>query len=113
MNAVQSIGGFLTPYDYENITVATVAIGFTATKVKPGTTVADRDLGHARSILVTVEEADIRYTIHGSDPVAGSSTGHLAVSGSVLSFSNYQAMLNFRAVRAAGTSAKLKVTYLR
>lgn len=113
MNAVQHIGGFLTPYTYENITVSTTPIGFTTTKIKPVSSVKERDLGHARSILVTVEEADVRYTVDGTTPAAGSSTGHLAVSGSVLSFSNYQAMLNFRAVRSSGTDAKLKVTYSR
>ena len=108
----QNMHGHLMPYAYENITVSNTPIGFTATKVVPVTSKAERDLGTARLVVVTVEDASIRFTVHGVDPDAGT-TGHLIASGTILDFANLQTMLQFRAIRATATDAKLKVTYYR
>lgn len=112
MNAVQQVGGFLTPYAFETITVSTVPIGFTASKIAPTASQLQRDLGKARAILVSVEAQTIRYTFDGTTPVAAT-TGHQAFDKDGLTFNNLQSMLNFRAVRDAGVDAKLQVTYLR
>lgn len=111
MQVTQQVGGSLTPYAYENITVNT-SIGFTSTLVRPVSTVAEKDLGAARLIVAQVEGAEIRYRYDGGTPVATSS-GHLAAVGTILTFINLQAMLNFRAVKEGGSNATLRVTYSR
>jgi len=112
MNINQTVSGFFTPYDYERITVSTSAVGFTAAKLNPMGDDLQRNLRKARLILVTVETDTIRYTIHGVNPVA-TSLGHLGRVGDVLSFANWQAMKNFRAIREGGADGHLSVTYLR
>lgn len=112
MNITQSISGFLTPYAHEKITVSTAVKQFTAAKIEPTSSVAERELGHARLILVTVEAQTIRYTFDGTTPTVGD-IGHLAEDKVPLSFANLQAMRNFKAVRENGADATLQVTYLR
>lgn len=112
MQIGQSVGGYLTPYDYESITVAGAAIGFTESKFNIASTKAEKDLGNARLITATLETGSIRYTVHGANPTAGD-IGHLAEPGASFSFANYQAMKNFKAIRETGTSGTLKVTYWR
>ncbi len=70
-------------------------------------------LGKARLIFVTVPGA-VRYRIDGPGPVAAT-TGHLAAAASTLTFGNYQAAKNFRAVKedTGGADVVLQVTYFR
>ena len=112
MNITQSISGFLTPYAHEKITVSTAVKQFTASNIERTSSAAERELGHARLILVTVEAQPIRYTFDGTTPTVGD-VGHVAADTVPLSFANLQAMRNFRAVRDGGTDAVLQVTYLR
>lgn len=111
MELVQHITGYLQPHAFDTITVSTSAVGFTASKVLLTGTREEKDKGDTRYILVTVE-GTIRWTMHGSNPVAGT-TGHLASNASVITFGNRQAMLNFRAISEDGSAATLQVTYLR
>lgn len=115
MENIQSVGGFLTPYAYENITIDATAGGkaFTTTNIFSTASAAQRDLGKTRLIIATLEDAQIRYsTVIGTPPTAGAN-GHLADVGTVLSFVNLKAMQDFRAIRETGVSGTLHVTYYR
>ncbi len=112
MDIIQEISGFFTPYAFETITVDGTVKQLTATKLKPYSTQAQRDMGHARLVLITVETHDVRYTLDGTDPVSGT-TGHIIPAGGALSFANFQALLNYKFTREGGSSATFQVTYLR
>ena len=112
MNTQQNIAGFLTPYAFEMITVSDSAIGFTVANYDSTGSLSAHDQGKARVILVQVQSNPIRYRFDGSNPVATSS-GYLATAYDSITFSNYQAFKNFRAIREEGSDAKLAVTYLR
>lgn len=99
-------------YAYESITVATVAIGFTASLLSP------TNQPSAKAAIVTVEptaSSDFRYLYHGADPTT--TEGHLVTIATptermftVVGINN---LTRFRAIRTGGTSAVLKVTYVR
>ena|SRR3990167_1285198 len=112
--SIQQISGFLTPYAYETITVDNTVggVGFTTTLLDQKDTQVHRDFGRARYVFVTVETANIRYTVDGTVPVA-TGPGHLLETGSSLTFINSQAAKNFRAIRDTGSNGTLRVTYFR
>lgn len=98
------IGG--EAYAYEAVTVATPATRLTATLVSPGAGALS-----AQVVLITTETADMRYRYDGTDPTA--SEGHLAVSGSTVIVTGINNIRRLRLIRTTGTSATLRVTYLR
>jgi hypothetical protein len=115
MDIVQGVGGFLTPYAYENITIDGTAggKGFTVGNIWSTASMQGRDLGKTRLIIATLEDATIRYTtVIGVPPTAGAN-GHLVDIGTMLSFANLKAMQDFRAIRETGVSGTLHVTYYR
>ena len=64
--------------------------------------------------FVTIETADIRYTLDGTTPTltAGTGAGHLATYGSILEIVGHMNIINFKCINAAdGSGAVLKVTY--
>ncbi len=87
---------------YEAITVAAAAIGITATLLKSTTN------GSARSVFMTLETAQIRFRIDGTDPAANQ--GHLLEVGQTLTLTNPSDLKNFRAIRTGSTSGVLRVT---
>jgi hypothetical protein len=91
--------------DYENITVADTAIGFTASKLSPASG------AKPKIIYCTLETAQIRFRYDGTDPTA--SEGHLMNVGGVLEIDDLTDMLNFKAIRTGGTSATLRCTFER
>ena len=91
-------------FSYEAITVATVAIGFTASKLVPDSATPP---GQA---FVTVETASCRFRMDGSDPT--STEGHLLQVGDSINVTGTQNLYNFRAIRDTATSATLRVSYL-
>lgn len=111
MSITQNVAGYLTPYDRETITVSTTAIGFTTSKLQPQASADARDLGKARQVVVSVEGSIRWEMVRAVNPVAGS-VGHPNSNGQ-LEFANWQAMVNFRAVREGAEDATLQVTYLR
>lgn len=115
MDINQIVGGFLTPYAYENITIdATVGgKGFTATNVFSTASAAQRDFGKTRLIVATLEDAQIRFSVLSGTPPVAVTTGHLVDIGTALSFANLKAMQDFRAIRETGVSGTLHVTYYR
>ena len=88
----------LIAFAYEDITVATVSIGGTA-----GT------YDDARSAELTLETAQIRIRIDGSDPTPD--VGHLIEIGDVVRCNSAAQVAAFRAIRTGGTSGALKATY--
>jgi len=93
-------------YDYEDVTVDGTAggVALSAAKVfKIG--------GQARAALITCETADIRYRYDGGAPT--SSVGHLLVAGDSITINGPGNISNFRAIRTAGVSATIRVTYHR
>ncbi len=90
----------LRPSDYEAITVADTAIGFTASKLV--TAVA--------GAFCTLETGQVRFRMDGSDPT--STTGHLLEVGQSFTIYNRAALVNIKFIRTGSTSGALKVTYL-
>lgn len=113
MDATQSVGGHLTAFAFEVLTVdnTTGGVALTASKYAP-TTVAELVKGKARLVIATVEGAPLRWTIDGTAPV-NDTTGHKAEEGTMITLANYQAMVAFRAIRSGGANATLQITYLR
>lgn len=92
-------------YDFETITVADSAIGFTAAKLYP--------TGEApcRRVMATLETAAVRYRMDGTDPTGD--VGHLLNVADVLHVVGINDLLNFRAFRDTGSSGSLSVSYMR
>jgi len=99
-----------TTTDFEKITVADTAIGFTASKIK-GTGTAWTPTRGCQEAFVTVEIAsgNLRFRMDGTDPTT--TVGHLLKSGDSLLLSNPHDIKNFRAIRTTATSGYLHVSY--
>lgn len=115
MDINQTVGGFLTPYAYENITIdATVGgKGFTAGNIWSTASAAGRDLGKTRLITATLEDQQIRYSVVSGTPPTAGANGHLVDVGTMLSFANLKSMQDFRAIREGASNGTLHVTYWR
>ena len=87
-------------FAYESITVSSVAKTFTA---------ATYGLG-VRKAIVTCEDNNIRFTLDGTQVPTSAGVGHLLYVGQTLTLDKYE-IQNFKAVRASGTDATLKITY--
>jgi len=86
---------------YESITTAT-AIGFTSTYFR-----YPSDFGAPmKAALITVETADIRFTMDGTTPTTTATTaiGHLMVSGQSYVVRGWENIRNFKCVNAVGSS---------
>ena len=94
--------GFV-PYAYESITVADAAISLTSATYD--------QVGYNMQAFITLETAQVRWRIDGTDPT--SSEGHLLEAGQNLTLQDSQAVKNFRAIRTGATSGVMKVTYLK
>ena len=116
MEVTQSVSGFFSPYDYEDITVDATAGGKGLNQNKIGSlgSQAGREQGPARLVVITSETADIRYAFDGVliPPVAGG-PGHLLPAGSIMTLASRQIMKQIRFIRDTATSATLRVTYMR
>ena len=93
----------LAPFAYEAITVADAVVGLTAATYT--------QTGYAVQAFITLESAQIRWRIDGTDPT--SSEGHLLEIGQNLTLNDSQAVKNFRAIRTGSSSGVMKVTYLK
>lgn len=92
-------------YDYEAIAVtSTTAIGFSAGKLSPS------NGSRPKSIFISVEDANIRFRVDGTDPTT--TEGHLLTTSDGVTITGPD---NIRAFRAIGVSstADMKVTYER
>lgn len=101
----QFVIGKYIPYAFETVTVAGTAIGLTNSATYLAST------PKPKKVCITVETAQLRYRIDGTDPDA--STGHVLVPTQSLVLEGYSQLNNFKAIRTGGTSSVIQVTYLR
>ena len=84
---------------YESVTVDSTAGGKALTKY-----------GRNKYAIITVETAQIRFTLDGTAPTT--TVGHLLNAGDILELDSLEDMKSFRAIRTGATSATIHVTYL-
>ena len=89
-------------YAFEQITVATTAIGLTTANIRRGT-------GSTKKVVITVESARVRYRVDGTDPT--SSVGDLVNPSQRITLTSFSDIENFSAIRDGSTSATLDVHY--
>jgi hypothetical protein len=87
--------GAQTAASYQSVTVAASAVGVTCSAADV-------------RMFATLETAQVRYRIDGSDPT--SSEGHVLNAGDSLVLTGYGNIAAFRAIRTGSTSGVLKVT---
>lgn len=85
---------------FESVTVSTTAIGVTATVMDDGFI--------PYSALISVEDAAVRYRTDGTDPTAA--VGHILEPGDVVTLTQRDELVRFRAIRRDGADATLRVT---
>lgn len=90
----------------EKITVSTSAIGFTSSLILPVS--GDYINIPCREAFITVEDADVRFWLTGTNPTAAN--GHLLKAGESLTIEEYDDISNFKAI-AASSNASIFVTY--
>ena len=91
-------------YAYESLTVANVALALTLSKyAQPG--------GYAIKAFITLEDAQVRWRIDGTNPTA--TEGHLLDAGQNLSLESAEAVRQFKAIRTGDVSGVIKVSYLK
>jgi hypothetical protein len=110
MNSTHSVAGAFTAYAHEKITVPDSIKSLTSANLEP-TTVAGRELGKVRFTFITVEDQPMRYTFDGT--TVSTSVGHLVDDGDTITLAGLQSAKLFRAIRTGGSSAVLRVTYMR
>jgi hypothetical protein len=91
-------------FAYEALTVADTAKTLTAATYQNAT-------NQAVSALLSLETAEIRYTLDGTVPTTA--VGHIMSAGQSMTLVNQHQLANFQAIRTGGTSGALKVTYFR
>jgi ribose 5-phosphate isomerase len=84
------------PVDFDKITVDDSATTLSAAKIR-------------KAVFITVEDADIRYRIDGSDATA--TDGHVIKDGGSLYIAEIYSMQNLSMIRAGGSDAIIQVTY--
>jgi hypothetical protein len=89
---------------YEAITVSNAVIGFTAGLLNPG------GAAPPRGAVLTLETASIRWRVDGGNP--SGAVGHLMAAGDSVVLHGANTLANFKAYRATGVDASLRVTYL-
>ncbi len=97
---------------HESLTTAT-ATGPTSAKILP--TTGNFAGQRARSMIISVEVADIRFTIDGTTPTTTATTaiGHLLPSAASYEIHGEQNVANFKCINAVNASGALvKCTYL-
>lgn len=113
MQVTTHVPGLFTPYEFESVTVGTSAVGLTTSKWRQRGSEANRDMGNARVVFITVE-GRIRYRIDGlADPTG--LVGHVLDNGDTLTLASIEQFTKFRAIRENGevADATLRVTYMR
>jgi hypothetical protein len=98
---------------FETIGTTTTAIGFTSTLIAP--TSGNYSGGKARAAIISVETADIRFTINGTTPTVttGTGAGHLLQTGSSFIITGESNVANFKCINAVASSgAKVKCTIM-
>ena len=86
--------------DYEALTIADTAGGIALTAAKYGTCIR---------AFITVETAQIRWTIDGTAPTT--TVGHLGNVYDVIDLTSAEDIVAFRAIRTGATSGVIHATY--
>ena len=89
--------------DFEQITVANTAIGFTTAKITPA---SGNPMNRATCYL---ETAEIRYTVNGTTPT--STVGMIWAVNTEKTLVGHDVLVAFRGIRDSGTSGQLDCTY--
>ena len=87
---------YARPSGFEQITVGASAIGLTAASI-------------GKAAFITIENADIRYRIDGTNPTA--TVGHLVGNGGSIYLAEVKSLANFKMIRTGDTSATAFVTH--
>ncbi len=90
------------PYASERLVVSSVAVGPTAAKL----VAANNDA--CAMVMVTIEDADVRYWIDGSNPTA--SAGHRLFVGDIREFVG-PAASRLKFIRVGSTDGVVQITY--
>jgi len=90
--------------DYETITVADTAIGFTISKIAPSSS------KFATRAFCVLETAEIRFLYSGASPT--STIGLLLEIGGNLQFDSRDAISKFKAIRTGSSSGVLTCIYI-
>lgn len=105
----------LTAMTHESVTVDATAggVGLTAANLvyQPTANLQYDPVLRAVEALLTLETAQIRWTVDGTAPTT--TVGHLLEPGDSLVVQGYAALRAFKAIRTGGTSGTLKVTPFR
>ena len=104
------INGPKVAFAFEQVTVDSTGGGFGLT----GTTIdtfdsTTKEHRKASEAQLSVETAQIRYTVDGTAPTT--TVGHIANDGDILVITGQQNLTKFKAIRTGATSATLTVTY--
>lgn len=118
--AVVYTSGVLKARKHEKITTLTSATGLTSTNYSidgpVGPDAKARKQLQAEEAIVTVEVADIRWTIDGTTPVVTATSngvGHLASAGDVLTITGAENIANFKAINAVNAAGSfIRATFL-
>lgn len=97
---------------FETLSDTTSAIGFTAAMIAP--TTGNHAGKKAKAALVSVETADVRFTIDGTTPTvtAGTGAGHIIPSDGEYEIKGSANVANFKCINAVASSgAKVKCTF--
>jgi len=96
------IAGQYVPGGFEQITVSNSVKTLTESKYV-------KDNFYAKKALITIESAQVRWTIDGTTPT--SSIGHLNNPFDSITLIGTANIKGFKIIRAGATNAKISVTY--
>lgn len=96
---------YADPQQSEMITVSTAVKTLTSTKYQPNT-----GAPQVFFTYISVNGADLRYTMDGTAPVGGS-IGHILYDGDSIFINGKEAAMNFKCIRNAAVDVLLAATY--
>ena len=100
----------LIPVAYEKVTANDTVKTLTVATYIP--TTGDYLGKHALAARITVEDAAIRWTDHGTAPDGATKVGELSLAGTSFFLTSFESIGQFRCTREGETSALLHITYL-
>ena|SRR3990167_10297420 len=100
---INIIAGIIPAFGYESLTVSNSVENLTSAEY------TDSDGNRAVKALITIEGAQIRWRIDGTDPAANE--GHLSNPFDNIVLNNSSDVRNFKAIRVGLIDATIRVTY--
>ncbi len=102
-NKLNIIASNFKPVGYESLTISTAAVQLTVANY------TDSNGELAKQAIITIEDAQLRWRVDGTDPTA--SEGHLQNPFDVIVLKGTQNIQNFSTIRKGSTDATIRVTY--